>query len=159
MGQKLAFRPRSPTIVVDAQSREFDTRKRPVMGEIQMRAAACRRRPETELARRAFTLIELLVVIAIIGILAALLFPALSKAKEKGQSTKCKSNLRQMGVALRMYFYAFLADPPYMKIQKMQHPQIFNMLFTDGHAESVKTSILFSTNATYRIRWNHDHRP
>src|SRR6266498_3402800 len=63
------------------------------------------------IAASGFTLIELLVVIAIIAILAALLLPALSSAKSAAQSTQCKSNLKQLGLALNMYVSDFQCYP------------------------------------------------
>ena len=94
-----------------------------------------------QLSRHAFTLMELLVVIAIIGILAAMLLPALSKAKGSAQSIACVSNLHQIGLQLNIYVE-----------ENNDHLPVCAGLLPSGHPEwKPIMSTLFPNQATNKI--------
>lgn len=71
---------------------------------------------------RAFTLIEILVVIAVIGILAALLLPAMQSVLDSARRAQCMSNMRQIGIALRVYHDAFGSFPP----GRLTYPMVYS---------------------------------
>jgi len=86
--------------------------------------------------KRGFTLIELLVVIAIIAILAAILFPVFSRAREQANKTACLSNMKQIGMAVQMYCqdwdetYPFLGwdmNDPFCTPQAKIYPYVKNL--------------------------------
>jgi len=108
--------------------------------------------------RQGFTLIELLVVIAIIAILAAMLFPVFSRAREAARKTVCASNLRQLGMACAMYAQDYEGIFPcdhYACNSSTTHKQLVKQL-----EPYVKNMKLFYCPSTWKVqRWMPDFAP
>jgi prepilin-type N-terminal cleavage/methylation domain-containing protein len=96
-------------------------------------------RPRLGRPRAAFTLVELLVVIAIIGILVALLLPAIQAAREAARRAQCANNLRQIGIAVHNYHDARLSLPP---MRVADHQQTWQALILP-HLEEQQVSDLW----------------
>src|SRR5262249_48998123 len=109
--------------------------------------------PARAALRRAFTLVELLVVIAIIGVLVALLLPAVQTARESARRTQCNNNLKQIGLAIHNFEGAYGIFPPAATRVSDQNPWMHGptwWIYTMPYMEQQNTySKITFTNNTF----------
>ncbi|MEO7403446.1 MAG: DUF1559 domain-containing protein [Burkholderiales bacterium] len=96
--------------------------------------------------RPAFTLVELLVVIAIIGILVALLLPAIQAAREAARRTQCINNIRQLGLANQMYHDTYKYLPVDINAQNNVRPTLYLQMLPFMEGSTIKDAYNFGVN-------------
>jgi len=108
--------------------------------------------------RRGFTLIELLVVIAIIGVLIALLLPAVQAAREAARRSQCVNNLKQIGLALHNYFSANGDTMPPCTVDPATNTSLTTMPGANESALARLLPFLEQQPVYNAINWNVDAR-
>jgi len=120
--------------------------------------------PGYHTARNSFTLIELLVVIAIIGILAALLFPALNNARKSAKTIKCSGNMKQIGLALASYLSDYNEVYPPSGLNYASNPDVWWMgLFASYLGlENSPYAVRYSSNGIFacptQLKWDDNNK-